>query len=87
LFYQLTFQVLPSLKGLSCSQFHAVITAEPNFEQGVAFEAATGAEAQALAARLETHFAPRRFSNGAAAFESVKEYVLSRSKAFREQPE
>jgi hypothetical protein len=83
----LTFQVLPGLNGLSCSQFRAVLTARPNFEQGIAFEAATGAEAQALAARLETHFAPQRFSNGAAAFESVKEYVISRSNVLREQPE
>jgi hypothetical protein len=37
--------------------------------------------------RLDAHFAPQRFSNNAAAFESVKGYVASRSHALREQPE
>ncbi len=50
-------------------------------EQGVAFECATQAECDALLSELETHFGPQRFSNNATAFETVKAYVLERTKA------
>jgi hypothetical protein len=77
--YQLTWKVLPGLRGLSCSEFRATQTNAPNNEQGVAFECASDAERDTLLRELETHFAPQRFSNNASAFESVKAYVLERA--------
>jgi len=77
--YQLTWKILPGLRGLSCSEFHAKPTAAPNNELGVAFEYATDAECDAFLQELEAHFAPQRFSNNASAFESVKSYVLERA--------
>ena len=77
--YQLTWKILPGLRGLSCSDFRATRTETPNNDQGVAFECATDAERDALLQELETHFASQRFSNNASAFESVKSYVLERA--------
>jgi hypothetical protein len=77
--YQLTWKILPGLRGISCSEFSATPTATPNNEQGVAFECSTEAERDALLGELETHFASQRFSNNASAFETVKTYVLERS--------
>ena len=77
--YQLTWQTLPGLRGLSCSEFRATPTSAPNNEQGVAFDCASDAERDALLRELENHFAPQRFSNNAAAFESVKAFVLDRT--------
>ena len=74
--YQLTWKILPGLKGLSCSAFRAVPTAAPDTERGVALEFATEAERDAFLQRLEGTFAAQRFSNNAAAFEAVKSYVL-----------
>ena len=74
--YQLTWKILPGLRGLSCSEFRATPTSAPNNEQGVAFECATEAECAALVQRLEAHFDAPRFSNNASAFETVKTYVL-----------
>lgn len=74
--YQLTWKVLPGLRGLSCSDFRATLTNAPNNEQGVAFECASDAARDALLRELEEHFASRRFSNNASAFESVKAYIL-----------
>ncbi len=74
--YQLTWKILPGLRGLSCSEFGAVPTATPDHQQGVAVECATEAERDALLRQLEEVFAPQRFSNGAAAFEAVKTYAL-----------
>ena len=79
MFYQLTWQTLPGLRGLSCSEFRAIATAAPNNEQGVAFEAENDAERDALLRELEDRFAPQRFSNNAVAFESVKAFVLERA--------
>jgi hypothetical protein len=79
--YQLTWKILPGLRGLSCSDFRATPTETPNNEQGVAFESATQAECDALLNELESHFGPQRFSNNATAFETVKTYVLERIKA------
>jgi hypothetical protein len=76
--YQLTWKILPGLKGMSCSEFRATPTSAPNTEQGVAFECASEAECAALVQRLEAHFGAQRFSNNASAFESVKSYVLER---------
>ena len=74
--YQLSWKILPGLRGLSCSEFQAVPTATPNNEQGVAVELASEAERDALLQQLEEVFGSQRFSNNAAAFEAVKEFVL-----------
>ena len=74
--YQLTWKILPGLKGMSCSEFRATPTSAPNSEQGVAFECASEAECAALLQQLEAHFGAQRFSNNASAFESVKTFVV-----------
>jgi hypothetical protein len=79
LFYQLTWKILPGLKGLSCSDFAASPTESPNNEQGVAFECRDQAECAALLGEWETHFAAERFTNNASAFETVKAHVLERT--------
>jgi hypothetical protein len=76
--FQLTWMILPGLRGLSCSDFRAVPTAAPDNERGVAIECASEAECQELLRELEAQFGPQRFSNNAAAFETVKSYVLER---------
>ena len=76
MFFQLTWKILPGLKGLSCSDFRATRTDSPNNEQGVAFECQNQAECAALLKRWEDHFARERYSNNASAFETVKSYVL-----------
>ncbi len=76
--YQLTWRILPGLRGLSCSEFRAVPTENPDNERGVALEFASEADCEALLRELEAHFGPQRFSNNAAAFETVKTYVLER---------
>jgi len=78
LIYQLTWKILPGLRGLSCSDFRATATAAPNTEQGVAVECANESERDALLEELETHFGPQRFTNNASAFETVKTYVLEK---------
>jgi hypothetical protein len=78
--YQLVWKILPGLRGMSCSDFRATPTETPNNEQGVAFERATPTECEALLNDLESHFGPQRFSNNATAFETVKTYVLERTK-------
>ncbi|MGB0034797.1 MAG: hypothetical protein WBP79_04905 [Candidatus Acidiferrales bacterium] len=77
--YQLTWKILPGLKGLSCSEFRASPTSAPNNEQGVAFECANEAECAALLQQLEAHFGAPRFSNNASAFEAVKMYVMEQA--------
>jgi hypothetical protein len=78
--YQLVWKTLPGLRGMSCSDFRATPTQTPNNEQGVAFECASEAERDALLNELESYFGPQRFSNNAAAFETVKTYVLEKIK-------
>jgi hypothetical protein len=77
--YQLTWKILPGLRGISCSEFSATPTTAPNNEQGVAFECSTESERDSLLRELEVHFARQRFSNNASAFETVKTYVLERA--------
>lgn len=85
--YQLSWQTLPGLRGLSCSNFRAVATGEPDRASGVALECASGvtlecaseAECAGLLESLEVCFGAQRFSNNAAAFEAVKAYVMDRS--------
>lgn len=64
------------MKGLSCSNFRAVATHAPDADRGVAFECASEAECADLMLKLEAHFGAQHFSNNAAAFETVKTYVL-----------
>jgi hypothetical protein len=76
--YQLNWETLPGLRGISCSDFKASPTGAPDMERGVAFECTSEAECAALLSRLEAHFGLQRFSNNASAFEAVKSYVLER---------
>jgi hypothetical protein len=78
--YQLVWKMLPGLRGMSCSDFRATPTETPNNEQGVAFQCASEAECDVLLNELESHFGAQRFSNNATAFETVKTYVLEKSK-------
>jgi len=73
--YQISWTTLPGLRGLSCSEFRATLTAAPDYERGVAVECTSGAERDALLAQLESHFGPQRFMNTATAFDGVKDYV------------
>jgi hypothetical protein len=77
--YQLSWKILPGLRGMSCSEFSATATSSPNNEQGVAFECSSEAGCDSLLRELETHFALQRFSNNATAFETVKTYVIERA--------
>jgi hypothetical protein len=73
---QLGWTTLPGLRGLSCSEFRATPTNAPDNERGVAIEFASDAESAGFVKQLEEHFGPRRFTNSADAFDSVKAYVL-----------
>lgn len=73
--YQLGWTTLPGLRGLSVSEFRATPTATPDNERGVAVEFANEAERDAFLRGLEEHFAARRFTNAADAFDTVKAYV------------
>jgi len=74
--YQLGWTTLPGLRGLSCSDFRAKPTTTPDNEHGVATEFANDAERDTFLQELEEHFAARRFTNSADAFDTVKAYVL-----------
>ena len=74
--FQLNWETLPGLRGLSCSDFKASPTNAPDMERGVAFECESEAECAVLLSQLEAHFGPQRFSNNASAFEAVKTYVV-----------
>ena len=76
LIYQLRWKTEPGLRGLSCAEFSAAETSTPDNERGVAVEFASEAEREELLQQLEEYFAMQRFSNNAAAFETVKAYVL-----------
>jgi hypothetical protein len=78
LLYQLGWATLPGLKGLSVSEFRATPTATPDNEKGVAVALASASERAIFLKQLEEHFAPRRFTNAADAFDTVKAYVLER---------
>ena len=73
---QLGWTTLPGLRGLSCSEFRATPTNAPDNERGVAVEFASHAERADFVKQLEEHFGPRRFTNTADAFDSVKAFVL-----------
>jgi hypothetical protein len=74
--YQLGWATLPGLRGLSVSDFRATPAAIPDTEKGVAVEFTHDAGRDEFLRQLEEYFAPRRFSNAADAFDSVKAYVV-----------
>lgn len=74
--YQVGWTTLPGLRGISCSGFRATRTTTPDNEQGVAVEFATDAVREEFLKKIEEHFADRRFTNAADAFDTVKAYVL-----------
>jgi hypothetical protein len=76
--YQLGWTTLPGLRGLSVSEFRATPTATPDNEKGIAVTFRNEADRDAFLHRLEQDFAPRRFTNAADAFDTVKAYVLER---------
>ena len=77
--YQLGWTTLPGLRGLSVSEFRATPTAAPDNERGVALAFATETERDLFLQQLEADFGPRRFTNAADAFDTVKAYVLERA--------
>jgi hypothetical protein len=77
--YQLGWSTLPGLRGLSCSDFRVMPTNTPDHECGVAVELATEHEREGFLRQIEEHFAAKRFSNAADAFDTVKAYVLEQS--------
>jgi hypothetical protein len=74
--YQLGWATLPGLRGLSVSAFRATPTAAPDTEKGLAVEFANDVGREEFLRQLEQYFAPRRFTNAADAFDSVKAYVV-----------
>ncbi len=76
--YQLVWKILPGLRGMACSEFRALATQSPDNERGVVVNCATLEECGAVVRELEEHFREARFSNQAAAFEAVKDFVLTR---------
>jgi hypothetical protein len=76
--YQLGWTTLPGLRGLSVSEFRSTPTANPDNEKGVAVAFENKASCEAFLQQMEADFAPRRFTNAADAFDTVKAYVLER---------
>lgn len=74
--YQLGWSTLPGLRGLSCSDFRAMLTAAPDNERGVAVEFPSETQRDEFLRQLEKHFETRRFANAADAFDTVKAYTL-----------
>jgi len=74
--YQLGWTTLPGLRGLSVSEFRATPTARPDNEKGVAIAFENEVERDAFLKQLEAVFGPRRFTNAADAFDTVKAYVV-----------
>jgi len=76
--YQLGWTTLPGLRGLSVSEFRATPSNNPDREGGVAVAFETETSREAFLQQMEADFAPRRFTNTADAFDTVKAYVLER---------
>jgi hypothetical protein len=74
--YQLGWTTLPGLRGLSCTAFRATPTTSPDNQRGVAIDLASDTKRDTFLRQLEEHFAARRFTNSADAFDTVKLYVL-----------
>jgi len=78
--YQLGWTTLPG--GIGCSEFRAVAIEVPDAANGVVIEFASEAERDEFLKQLEAEFAPRRFTNAADAFDTVKAYVLEKNHRF-----
>jgi len=76
--YQLGWTTLPGLRGLSVSEFRATPTGTPDQEKGVAVAFDSDTARDAFLRQMEADFGPRRFTNAADAFDTVKAYVLER---------
>jgi len=76
--YQLGWTTLPGLRGLSVSGFRATPTSNPDNEKGVAIAFENEDERDDFLKQAEVDFAPRRFTNAADAFDTVKAYVIER---------
>jgi hypothetical protein len=76
--YQLGWTTLPGLRGLSVTEFRAAPTDRPDNQGGVAVAFDNETERDAFLKQLEAEFTPRRFSNAADAFDTVKAYVVGR---------
>jgi len=74
--YELGWTTLPGLRGLRVSEFRARATDAPDHERGVAIEFASDAQRETFLREIETHFAARRFTNSADAFDTVKAWAL-----------
>ena len=61
------------------SEFRATPTANPDNEKGVTAEFTEATQRDDFLRHLEEYFAPRRFTNAADAFDTVKAYVLGRA--------
>jgi hypothetical protein len=77
--YQLSWSTLPGLRGLSCSDFKATLTQAPDNDRGVTLEIASESQLTNFLREIEAHFASRRFTNAADAFDTVKAYVSERA--------
>jgi hypothetical protein len=77
--YQLGWSTLPGLRGLACSDFRATPTSAPDNERGVAVDIGTEAQRVNFLQQLEEHFAAKRFTNAADAFDTVKAFILEQS--------
>lgn len=73
--YQLGWTTLPGLRGLSVSEFRATPTTAPDNEKGIALAFANDGEREAFLQQLEQDFAPRRFTNAADAFDTVRDWT------------
>jgi hypothetical protein len=74
--WQLGWTTLPGLGGLSVSEFRAAPTSAPDNVRGVGIEFRNEVERDDFLKHLGEHFARKRFTNAADAFDSVKAYVL-----------
>jgi hypothetical protein len=74
--YQLGWATLPGLRGLSVSEFRATPTSASDNERGVAVKFTSETERDAFLREIEEHFAARRFTNAADAFDTVKAYAV-----------
>jgi hypothetical protein len=74
--YQLGWTTLPGLRGLSVSEFRAVPTSAPENEKDVAVSFNDQSECDSFLRLIEAEFLPRRFTNAADAFDTVKAWIL-----------
>jgi hypothetical protein len=73
--YQLGWTTLPGLRGLSVSEFRAVPTSTPDNRKGVAVDFNDQAACDSFLRLIEAEFSPRRFTNAADAFDTVKAWI------------